>query len=651
MKKLVLIVFLLGLIPVAFAQKQPSGKPVEKKSEKLSDSLVPQLNAKKVSKNEISAKNYVIISFKNDTTYVDTSLTIRKNYKINTLRRDYFDLLPFANTGQTFNSLSFSEPQQQLMPLFAARAKHFNYLKVSDIYYYDVPTPFTELFYKSVFTQGQVMKSFFTVNTSRQLNLSVGYNALRSVGKYQNSLSSIGNFWLTGSYKTKNKRYILNAHFIGQDIMNRENGGITNDEVVYFETGEPEYLDRGVFALNFQDASTMLNGKRAYVQQQFNVFNTPNSKTQLRIKHNMEFEDKYFRYEQATANTMFGDAFQTKNIKDVTNLERFYHKVQLQFSNKTLGHLAASLANENYNYGYDKALVLNNNYIPNRLKGDATFVGASYSNTIGAFKIQGNAATAVGGRFKSNYFNGKAAIRITNDIALAAALQHSSRVPNYNMLLNQSAYTAYNWNNTFKNINTQQLHFELTSKKLLNASVDVVTINNYMYYAQTNTDSLQTVKPFQSGKPIAYLKAKASKNIRIFKHLALDNTLLYQTVSSDENVLNLPELLTRNTLYYSNHVFKKALYLQTGVTFSYFTKYFANAYNPVLSEFYIQNNQQIGDYPRLDFFIDGKIRTARIYFKVEHLNSRFTGFNYYAAPNYPYRDFVVRFGVVWNFFL
>ncbi|WP_400074336.1 putative porin [Zobellia russellii] len=25
-------------------------------------------------------------------------------------------------------------------------------------------------------------------------------------------------------------------------------------------------------------------------------------------------------------------------------------------------------------------------------------------------------------------------------------------------------------------------------------------------------------------------------------------------------------------------------------------------------------------------------------------------FSYYSAPGYPYRDFVIRFGLVWNFF-
>jgi hypothetical protein len=36
--------------------------------------------------------------------------------------------------------------------------------------------------------------------------------------------------------------------------------------------------------------------------------------------------------------------------------------------------------------------------------------------------------------------------------------------------------------------------------------------------------------------------------------------------------------------------------------------------------------------------------------KAEHFNSSFSGFNFYSAPNYPYRDFVIRFGLVWNFF-
>ena len=75
-----------------------------------------------------------------------------------------------------------------------------------------------------------------------------------------------------------------------------------------------------------------------------------------------------------------------------------------------------------------------------------------------------------------------------------------------------------------------------------------------------------------------------------------------------------------------------------------------NAYNPILGEFYVQNKEELGGYPLLDFFINARIKQTRIYLKAEHFNSAFSGYNYYAAPNYPYRDFVIRFGLVWNFF-
>lgn len=650
MKKIALLFFLSSVFSIAFAQNKPikSDSVLKKESKKkLGDRISDGLRTvSKQKKEDVSAKEYLIISHKNDTTYIDTSLTVKRYYKINYLRKDYFDLLSLDNTGQAFNVMSYDVKHQELMPLFGARAKHSNYLEVDDINYYHVPTPFTELYYRSVFTQGQITNSFLTVNTSNQLNLSIGYNALRSIGKYQHRLVSAGNFWLTGSYKTKNKRYVLNAHFTGQDLMAQENGGLKKNELEYFETGDKEYLDRGVFSPNFQDANNMLNGKRYYLQHRFTIVN--NAINTLGVKHSISFEDKFYRYEQTTESPLFGGAFQGKQLRDVVRLEDFYNKVELQYSNKILGKLSVNGSSRYFNYGYDKALMLEGNYIPNRLKGNVTSVGGSYNNKIGRFVINGNLGTNLVGDFNANFVNGKASIKIAKDIELGGEVNHSSRMPNYNALLYQSMYTNYNWKNDFKTVNTQQLSFYLKSKKLLNASVDAFTINNYTYLGKT--DTLDIIKPFQSNKLITYLRVKADKEFR-FKNIALDNTVMYQKVTDENKVLNLPEIIARTTLYYSNHVFKRAMFLQTGISLHYFTKYYANGYNPVMAEFYVQNQQEIGDYPRLDFFLNGKIRNARIYLKAEHLNSRFTGFNYFSAPNYPYRDFVVRFGIVWNFFL
>ena len=63
------------------------------------------------------------------------------------------------------------------------------------------------------------------------------------------------------------------------------------------------------------------------------------------------------------------------------------------------------------------------------------------------------------------------------------------------------------------------------------------------------------------------------------------------------------------------------MYLQTGVTFKYFTAYNMNAYHPLLAEFYVQNREELGAYPLIDFFINAKVRQTRIYLKAEHLNT------------------------------
>ena len=88
-----------------------------------------------------------------------------------------------------------------------------------------------------------------------------------------------------------------------------------------------------------------------------------------------------------------------------------------------------------------------------------------------------------------------------------------------------------------------------------------------------------------------------------------------------DNIINLPEIVSRNTFYYSTDMFKKALYLQTGFGIKYFSKFYMNGYDPLLSELYVQNEKEIGEFPIIDFFINAKIQQTRLYFKFEHFNS------------------------------
>lgn len=603
-------------------------------------------------------EDYEIISIKNDTTTVDTTQSIAKEYRFNYLRKDRYALLPFANTGQTYNTLIYDFEKGGTLPLSPAQARHFNYMSVEDIKYFHVPTPLTELYFRSAFQQGQQLDAFFTMNTHPRLNFSIAYKGLRSLGTYQNALTSTGNFRSAFSYSTKNDRYHVRAHWVAQDLLNQENGGLQDLALEQFASNDSQFNDRSRLLVQFQDAENILDGTRVYLNHHYNLIQKKDSVSSysLRLGHIFNSENKFYEYRQNAANAIFGDAFDDGNFRDRTDHEETYNELNLVYEDKNLGELAFQANTTHYDYGYKSVLIQDvdndgvTERIPNKLVGDIVAVGGRYRNTIGGFDIKGDAQVNVVGDFEGYSLQGEAGYSLPNIGRLHGRIHSNSSPANYNHLLYQSNYINYNWHNapSYENVKTNTLAFGLKSKKWLNVDVSVSTIDNLAYFALSPSDSL--VNSFQSNESINYLKVTAQKEIRYGK-FALNAAVTFQQVSGATEVFNVPEVLTRSSIYFTDRVFKKALFLQTGFNFTYFTAYNMNAYDPVLAEFYVQNDEELGGFPLLDFFINVKVRQTRIFIKAEHFNSKFTGNDFFSAPGYPYRDFNVRFGLVWNFFL
>ncbi len=634
MKQFLLLILLLLASATVVCQNQNTGnsKTSSKKREK------PPIDL------------YKIISADRDTTYLDTTLSIQKEYKFNYLRRDNFELLPFSNVGQTYNSLAYTFDELNLKPLFAAQSHHFNYRDIDDIKYYNVPTPLTELYFKTAFQQGQQLDAFFTINTSPQFNFSLEYKGVRSLGKYQHILTSTGNFVFTSNYHTKNERYNIRAHVAAQDVLNQENGGLTPNSLQLFLTDNGEFTDRGRLDVNFEDGENKLEGLRFYLDHEYELISQKDSLNYsvLIIGNSVTYEDKFYEYRQVTPFEGFGDSYVTANILNKTKLEDFYAKGYARFDNSILGKITAWAGYTDYNYGYNNLLILDSGRIPNRLKGNIIESGAAYEKEYRGFQLSGKGAINVAGDFDGNYLMGAARYVLNKDNMAKASITIHSVAPNFNFLLNQSDYVRYNWKNNFNNVKTQELKFELLSKKLFDASVSYTGIDDYTYFG-LSSDSIP--QPMQALERVDYLKVKAEKTFT-YGNFGLANTIMYQQVVGGESVFNVPQFVTRNSLYYEDHWFSKALFLQTGVNFKYFTKYQMNGYDPVLAEFYVQNNQELGGFPLFDIFFNAKVRQTRIFFKWEHFNQLFQSSNsHFSAPGYPYRDAVIRFGLVWDFFL
>lgn len=650
----------LSLLSVLIGYSQTDSIPSEPTD---SRARIPKKDkaAKKADSLGITIKDYKIVSFKRDTTFLDTTLSIQKEYRYNYLRKDNFELMPFSNVGQPYNNLGHEFDRIDLYPSLGATAKHFNYLKTSDISYYNVATPMTDLFFKTTFEQGQLLDAMLTFNTSRRLNFSIAYKGFRSLGKYQWSQAKSGNFRSTINYVTEDHKYRLRAHWTSQEIEGEENGGISNKEL-QFESKDPEFSDRSRIDVFFTDADNMLIGKRYYLDHSYRLFNKIADSTQkldnyLALGHVFTYETKNYRFDQTTANDYFGDAF-VSPISDRANLKTMYNEVNAEFSNKTLGVLKGLIGFYNYNYFFRSTVITDEGEIPNKLQGDEIAFGARYTKTIGGFELDGGLTYGLSGSLTGNIFDATARYRINDKNVISASINSSSRMPDFNYLLYQSSYANYNWinTNTFDKEQISSLGVNFHSQLLGDISAKYTSTNNYTYFASLASDSEiendrenAFIKPLQEENSVNYLKLKYTKELK-YRKWALANTLMYQTVSQTNQVLNVPEFVTRNTLYFSSFVFKRAMFLQTGITFKYFTTYTMDAYNPLLAEFYTQNREELGGYPMFDFFINAKVKTARIYLKAEHFSSSFFENNFYSAPNYPYRDFVIRFGLVWNFF-
>ena len=618
-------------------------------SDSLMDSFTIEKSTKVLKNLDAKIEDYTIINQRNDSLKVDTSLTIDKYYKLNYLRADNFELIEFSNTGHTYNLLTYVE-SKGLFPQIGSNAKHYNYSQANDINYYHVATPFTELMYRTAFVQGQLLDALFSVNTSPRFNFTISRKGLRSLGNYQHFLSSSSNFRFSTNYNSKNSKYFLKTHYVNQNLFSEENGGIRDDDIINFESGNTEFIDRSVFDPQFENADNSLQGKRFHFNQKYIIKNSLDSLNTRKwsIGNIMTLENKYYQFKQTSPNEYFGESTGFSQINDKVSFDTFLVNFNTTYSSSKLGMATVFMNYRDVDYSYENLADINNNFFYESITDDNYSFGFNYLLKKNRYSIDFHFESMLSGNIEGSVIEAGLLLNINQDSNVKFSFMNTDSSPDYNFMLTNSSYSNYNWNNIFNNTNTTRYILNFKSDKLFKFNFEFNKISNYTYFGK---DVNGFVIPKQEASNIGVFKMNISKKLS-FKKFTLENKVQFQKVGDESlGVINIPDLILRNTLYYQNELFNKALLLQTGFTLNYFSEFYMNGYDPLLSEFYVQNNKLIGNFPRIDFFVNAKIQQTRIYLKAEHINSSITGYNYYSAPNYPYRDFSIRFGLVWNFFM
>jgi hypothetical protein len=647
------------------------------------------------SMDEVTVSDYKIMYLDGTEKVVDTSLSLEGEYTFNFLREDYFEYLPLPNMGEGFNKLGYNFHDQPFTPQMGARVKHFGYFEKEDVPYYEVPSAYTELFFKSTFQQGQFLDTSLAINTSPKFNIAVSFRGFRSLGKYVSALSRSRQFRLSTQYQTYNQRYRLRMHQTTQSLENQVNGGLTNDSVYFFEnapnyveadeSGNPVldedgneqivfydgFLDRNRLGTQIQ-ADNVLEGKRYFMEHRYQMLPVAKDTTayKMAVGYSASLENKKYKFNQNRPGAYFFENYEVSNVRDSTSFNTLENKLYIQYKDKALGQFQLDLYHHNWDYTlgpneYEKDTLLSNQIKASQLAAQARWQKDLFGITTSAMGYQS---------LNKDYATQALALDVkrplVKDILLGASYRYRSQPLNFNFYLAESDYKMYNWDNTHlenQQFNTRSVF--ISHPKWGRIQGEWTSIDNFTFL--NNTTRLRdlnkkfSVEVLQTDKKIDYFKARLDQRID-FGNFSWVNNVQYQKVNQEEDpdailsgpiALNVPEWLIRSTLMLTSSIFNKALFFQTGATFVFFTDYYADQYNPLLAEFVTQNNTKIGEYPRVDFFFNAKIKSSRIFLKlenisapIEHLIDIDTPYDYYAAPFVPYRDFSIRFGLIWNFF-
>tara|TARA_B100001559_G_scaffold286936_1_gene263649 strand:- start:109 stop:2298 length:2190 start_codon:yes stop_codon:yes gene_type:complete len=674
-------------------KKQDSASKSQKSTKKISKKkkLIPFIKPM----DKVGIYDYKIMFMDGSVKEVDTSLSIEGEYSFNFLRKDYFELLTFPNMGEAFNKMGYDFHKQPFTPQMGFRVKHFGYFEKEDIAYYEVPSPYTELFFKSTFQQGQNLDATLAINTSPKFNIAVSFKGFRSLGKYLSSLSRARQFRLSSQYQSYNQRYRVRLHQTTQSLENQVNGGLTNDSDYFFknapnyvsadESGNPILDENGneqiVFYDGFLDrnrlgthikADNVLSGKRYFMEHRYQLFPIKKDSTVYKMSVGLRtsLENKTYQYKQDKPGKYFNETYENTVVVDSTMFNTIENNLFLSFKDKTLGQFNLDLYHHNWNYSigpneYEKDTVLSN-----EIKANQIAVQARWEKEIFGFNSKAMVYKSLKNEYATQALRVNLSRNIIKDIILGASYNYRSQPLNFNFNLTQSDFREYNWeNSSFENQNFKTQSIFLSHPKWGSIKADWTSINNYTFF-NNKTPLLQLNKRFilevlQTDKKIHYLKVRLDNRFD-FGNFSWVNNLQYQKVNQEENTeellsgplaLNVPNWLIRSTFMLTSSIFNKALFFQSGFTFVFFTDYYADQYNPILAEFVTQNNTKIGEYPRVDFFFNSKIKSSRIYLKLENISSPIehlinidTQYDYYSAPFVPYRDFSIRFGLIWNFF-
>ncbi|MEG2071304.1 MAG: putative porin, partial [Bacteroidales bacterium] len=171
---------------------------------------------------------------------------------------------------------------------------------------------------------------------------------------------------------------------------------------------------------------------------------------------------------------------------------------------------------------------------------------------------------------------------------------------------------------------------------------------SFNYFLVDNMVMLnQESRPFCVETPINVFQLHLYAPIRI-KGFGFDANMYLQYAS--KSYISVPLFAGKASTFYVFKLFKKKMQLQIGFDMMYTTSYMANGYDPILHQFYYQDQNTTGHYFYLDANITIQVQRIAFFFRAGHFLSGIIGNNYFSTPFYPETARRFNLGITWRFY-
>ena len=519
------------------------------------------------------------------------------------------------------------------------------------------------------------LKALFSGNSGPRLQIGALLDYIYSKGCY-NYQASKGLIWgASGSYI--GDRYELQTFFNHYNLLNKENGGITDDlyitDPAQLQGGETS-IDAKAIPTNLTAAHSKIVGTQFYMNHRYKVgyyeeeyvndttvnrkyipvssfIWTLDYKDGKHIFKNTDTTDDHEFWENTYLN-LNGTYDRTtywslRNTIGISLLERFHKYAK--------AGLAAYATHEIRKFSQttdtiDRVSPLPEGLtpypvakVPTEADQNLLWIGAQLTkqrgtiltyNATAEFGVMGDVAgdIKVRGDISSRF-------KLFGDTVTISGygLFKNEAVP---YLMNHYVSNHFIWDNNFDKTHTLRfggiLNIPHTKTKL---NIGVENVQNHVYFNEN-------CMPTQHGGSVQIFNAQLEQNFKV-GILNWNNRLIYQT-SSEQTVIPIPKFVAYSNLYLLFKV-AKVLDVQFGVDCSYYSKYKSVAYQPATMSFYNQQEIECGNYPFMNAYINMKLSKARFYIMFTHVNQGLTGDNYFSLPHYPLNPRRFQMGVSVDF--